>query len=157
MKILMAVDTNLEFENTSDRLTKFLNIFNSKEICLDLFHSYERPVVRGAHMPVTKVEIEEDEKKYQSDLINKMRNTIEAKVNAENEANFIVNTFLEEGDFFKKLDMQLSSQNYDMLILVPTQRDQFDKFFKKDKVDMLINKVDVPILILPKLSDSNNV
>jgi len=150
MKILMVVDTNTELINVSNRLAKFLNICNLKEIHLDLFHSYEQPVVKGAHMPVTKVEIQQDEKKYQSDLINEMRHTIETKLNTGNIATFIVNTFLEEGDFFQKLDKQLNHQNYDLLILVLSQRDQFDKVFKKDKVDVLMNKLEMPILLLPK-------
>lgn len=153
MKILVAVDTNIKIEEIARKLVSFLELYNLDIVCLDLFHSYEPPIIKGINMPSTEVEIVEDERFAQIGLMRKLRQCIETEIDEGSQHRCIVNTYLEEGDFFGKIEDQLASKKYDLLVLEPTQRDSFEKFFRKNKVKQLIEKRYEPVLILPKTDE----
>jgi len=153
MKILVAVDTNVKIEEIAGRLINFLELYNLDNVYLDLFHSYEPPIIKGINMPSTEAEIVEDERFAQIDFMKKLRQCIETEIDEDSHHRCIVNTYLEEGDFFNKIEDQLASKKYDLLVLEPTQRDSFEKFFRKNKVKHLIEKRYEPILILPKTNE----
>jgi len=150
MKILMAIDSNIQIEEVTARLIHYLELYNVDVIYLDIFHSYEPPIIKVKNMPSTEIEIVQDERFSQIDLMKKLRECIEVKAGELSRHRCVVNTFLEEGDFFEKIENQLTSKKYDLMVLEPTQRDSFEKFFRKNKVKYLIEKQDEPILILPK-------
>lgn len=156
MKILMAIDTNIQIEEVSNRLLHFLNIYNTNIIYFDVFHTYERPFVKGANLRITEMEIIENERFYQIELMQKIRRSMETQITENSQKRCIINTYLEEGDFFDKINKQLSTKKYDLLVLEPTQRDSFEKFFRKDKVKQLIEQDERPILVLPKTDDLLN-
>jgi len=157
MKILMAIDTNIQIEEVTTRLLHFLDLYKEGIIYLDIFHTYERPFVKGANLRITEMEIIENERFYQIELMQKIRRSIETQITEHSQNRCIVNTYLEEGVFFDKIKRQLALKNYDLLVLEPTQRDSFEKFFRKDKVKQLIEKVEVPILLLPKLQENKSM
>jgi len=156
MKILMAIDTNIQIEEVTTRLLHFLDLYKEGIIYLDIFHTYERPFVKGANLRITEMEIIENERFYQIELMQKIRQSIETQITKHSQNRCIVNTYLEEGVFFDKIKKQLTLKNYDLLVLEPTQRDSFEKFFRKDKVKQLIEQIELPILMLPKLQEKKS-
>lgn len=153
MKILLAIDNHTKFEKISGRLVNFLELYNPGTLYLDIFHSYEPPIINGKNMPSTEAEIVEDERLAQINFMHKLRQSIETQIDERSQHRYIVNTYLEEGNFFNKIEDQLSSKKYDLLVLEPTQRDSFEKFFRKNKVKHLIEKRYEPILVLPKTEE----
>jgi|GEM_PF-2962974 len=153
MRILIAVDSNFKIQDITKKLMHFLELYNPGTLYLDVFHSYEPPIIKGINMPNTKAEIVEDERFAQINFMRKLRQSIETQIDERSQHRYIVNTYLEEGNFFDKIENQLTSKKYDLLVLEPTQRDSFEKFFRKNKVKHLIEKRHEPILLLPKTTD----
>ncbi len=150
MRILLAIDEQAHLQEVMKSLLNFLNVYSMDKVVLDVFHSYEKPVVKGKSMPNTELEIIENERNYQNEFMKRAEVTVKAQVDVFTKKNIEVNTILKEGVFMREMLNQLNDESYNLLVLEPTKRSSFDKFFRKDKVKSLLDKVEVPMLIIPK-------
>ncbi len=151
--LLVAVDTDVRVKTIASKIINFLKLYDVKKVEIDIFHSYELPVISGKIMPYSEAVIIEDEQFTQIEVIQKIRKEIETEVFEHLAKESEINTFLEEGDFIKNITKQIDSKSYDLLVLTPKVRDSFEQFFRKSKVKQLIEKLDIPILVLPKVEN----
>lgn len=156
MNILLSIDTKQEIDSIAQRLLEFIDLLHLQELYLDIFHSYEPPTITKRHMANIESDIRRSERHEQIRALRTIETSIEEAINSTAGLDCLVNAYLEEGGFVRKMQEFVKRKAYDLVVLVPAKRDSLEKFFRKNKVNDLIDTMKEPILVLPKKLETSN-
>ncbi len=150
MRILLSIDTDKSLKRLSRRVLSVYNSFNKSAMFVDLFHVYEKPMVKGGHVPNTMARVVQREHEKKIDFLANCERKLEIVIKELSNKKTLVNSYLEIGDYVKKLKEQVNRYQYDLVILLPGSKDSLELMLNGRNTQKVFAKIDVPILVLPK-------
>lgn len=150
MRILFCVDTDKNLDNLGKRLSKVLNLFNEELYYVDVFHVYRKPQADAPHLPTLMTEIQEDEERLRMNFLSDCQHIISNVLEKKLKKAALVNSHLEQGNFMKKFKEQIKFHKYELIVLLPGQKDPLQLLLMGRHVTKLVSKIGIPMLILPK-------
>jgi len=150
MRILLSIDTDKSLIKLSRRVLSVYNSFNKSAMFIDIFHVYEKPSVKGGHIPNTMSRVIQREHEQKMDFLANCERKLEVVIKELSNKKTLVNSYLETGDYLKKLQQQVARYQYDLLILLPGDKDSLEMLLNGRNTQKVFSKIDVPILMLPK-------
>jgi len=150
MRILLSIDTDKSLNKLSRRVLSVYNSFNKTAMFIDIFHVYEKPSAKGGHVPNTMARVIQREHEKKIDFLANCERKLEIVIKELSNKKTLVNSYLETGDYVKKLNEQVARYKYDLLILLPGNKDSLELLLNGRNTQKVFSKIDVPILLLPK-------
>jgi len=150
MRILLSIETDKSLKKLSRRVLSVYNSFNKSAMFVDLFHVYEKPTAKGGHVPNTMARVVQKEHERKIDFLANCERKLEIVIKELSNKKTLVNSYLEIGDYVKKLKEQVARYQYDLIILLPGNKDSLELMLNGRNTQRVFSKIDVPILVLPK-------
>ncbi len=150
MRILLSIDTDKSLKRLSRRVLSVYNSFNKSAMFVDIFHVYEKPSAKGGHVPNTMARVIQREHEKKIDFLANCERKLEIVIKELSNKKTLVNSYLEIGDYVKKLKEQVARYQYDLIILLPGTKDSLELLLNGRNTQKVFSKIDVPILVLPK-------
>jgi len=150
MRILVSLENEQNLELLASKLCSFLSIIDGDDLFVDILHVYE-PAEGHASDDVAETikDIIQQEHKMKIKLISECENTIEKFIQDKLDKSSLVNSYLLKGNYKKKLEKHIKFQQYDLLILNPGKKKDFDLILKGRNTHWIIDNLEVPVLVLP--------
>jgi len=150
MRILFCIDTDKNLKHLGKRLSKVLNLFNEELYYVDVFHVYKKPQADAPHMPATMIDIQKDEERIRMNFLADCQHVISDVLEKKLKKAALVNSHLVQGNFMKKFKEQIKFHKYELVVLLPGQKDPLQLLLMGRHVTKLVSKIGIPMLILPK-------
>jgi len=150
MRILFCVDTDKKLKKITRRLSKVLNLLNEELYYVDICHIYVKPQADAPHLPATMMEIQQDEERLRMKFLSKCQQRITTLLDKKLKKTAIINSHLIQGNFITKITEIVRLNRYELIVLLPGDKDPLQLLLMGRNVTKIISKVKVPILILPK-------
>lgn len=151
MRILLSLENGKDFEHLTECLYNVLKVFDSDEVFIDMFHVHPmRGIAKVTEIKEIVEEIHADEFKHKVETIAKMENQLEKHLAEKLNKAVLVNSLVVKGDYQTKLHDRIIFQRYDLLVLNPPKKNNFDLILHGSNTHWVIDSLEVPILILPK-------
>jgi len=150
MRILLSLESEEKLSNLKANLCALLKMFNDSEMLIDIFHVHHEPEIKRAkgHEAVVD-EIFKREQKAKMNLIAQCENEIEQHLNEHLDLGVLVNSHIITGDFRDKIKEHIKFHSYDLLVLNPTKKTNFELILKGRHTHWIIDNLEIPVLILP--------
>lgn len=154
MRILVSLENAENLDRLSLKLCNFLSIIDDEEINVDILHVFKEA---EGHVPDnvsdTLSQIKKDAFNNKVKLISKCENKIEAFLQDNLHKRSLVNSHLLEGNFKERIEKHIKFYNYDLLILNPGKKKDFDLIMKGRNTHWIIDNLEIPVLVLPNYLD----
>jgi len=150
MRILLSIENEEKLDNLKSNLCGLLKMIDDKEVLIDVFHVHDEPEIKRAKGHEELVgDILKREHKAKLRMIAHCENEIEAHLNEHLDIGVLVNSHMITGDFRDKLKEHIKFHKYDLLILNPSKKTNFELIMKGRHTHWIIDNLEIPILILP--------
>lgn len=154
MRILVSLENAENLDRLSLKLCNFLSIIEDEEINVDILHVFKEATGRVSEKNSSTLDqIKKDDFNNKVKLISKCENKIEAFLQDNLHKRSLVNSHLLEGDFKERIEKHIKFYNYDLLILNPGKKKDFDLIMKGRNTHWIIDNLEIPVLILPNYLD----
>ncbi len=150
MRILVSLENAQHLELLCSKLRSFFSIVGDEDLFVDILHVYEPPKVAKPFNTQDMIEqIRKDEQKNKLRMIANLENTIENFLLDKLDKKSLVNSHLLEGDYKTQLEKHIIFHRYDLLILNPDRRRDFDTILKGRNTHWIIDNLEIPVLVMP--------
>ncbi len=154
MKILVSVENDINLEALKNKLCAVISSFDQSELYIDVFHVHSPPDIQRVGKDKELVdEINKNEFSTKLRMISKCENELEAFIQEKLGIDALVNSFVLKGDYKEKLKEHIIFQRYDLLVLNPTKKKDYDVILKGRNTHWVIDNLEIPVLILPSYID----
>jgi len=150
MRILVSLENEQNLDKLIIKLCNFLSIIEDDKVFVDILHVFKD--AKG-HIPNnldSKIdEINLDTFNMKVKLISDCENQIEHFLQNKLKKKALVNSHLLKGNYKERLEKHIKFHNYDLLILNPGKKRDFDLILKGRNTHWIIDNLEVPVLVLP--------
>jgi len=151
MRILISVENDQNLVALKNKICALISSLNDSEIYIDIFHVHPEPKYQRVGDKNRDVvdQIYKEAFSAKLKMISHCENEIERFVQDKLELHALVNSFVLKGDFKKKLKDHIIFQRYDLLIVNPSKKKDYDVILKGRNTHWVIDNLEIPVLILP--------
>ena len=150
MRILLSLESDDKLSGLKSNLCSLLKMFDDSELLIDIFHVHNEPDIKRKKGHEEMVEdILKREQKAKMKLIAHCENEIEEHLDKHLDVGVLVNSHIIVGDYRDKIKEHIKFHKYDMLVLNPTKKSNFESILKGRHTHWIIDNLEIPVLIMP--------
>lgn len=152
MKILVSVENDQNLLALKNKLCAIISSLNDDEIYIDILHVHPVPQYSRTENAEDKEVVDriyKDEFSAKLRMISQCENAIEDFIQKKLNLNALVNSHVLKGDYKEKIKDHIIFQRYDLLILNPSKKSDYEIILKGRNTHWIIDNLEIPVLVLP--------